>query len=99
MRCLPPEQTGAPIRLLLVPHVERPGELLELDDFALTDGMVARVVGHLDERRILGTAIEVGTPYYQGVTIAALVDGAARPAGRRSCANGPWPCCTATSTR
>jgi predicted phage baseplate assembly protein len=77
VRCLPPDRTGAPIRLLLVPHVERPGELLELDDFALTDGMVARVVGHLDERRILGTAIEVGTPYYQGVTIAALVT--ARP--------------------
>ena len=34
-------------------------------------------MGHLDERRILGTAIEVGTPYYQGVTIAALVT--ARP--------------------
>ena len=41
VRCLPPEQTGEPIRLLLVPHVERPGELLELDDFALTDDMVA----------------------------------------------------------
>jgi hypothetical protein len=60
-----------------VPHVERPGELLELDDFALTDGMIARVTSHLDERRILGTAIEVGTPYYQGVTIAALLT--ARP--------------------
>ena len=32
---------------------------------------------HLDERRILGTAIEIGTPYYQGVTVAALL--AARP--------------------
>jgi predicted phage baseplate assembly protein len=77
VRCLPPEQTGRPIRLLLVPHVNRPGELLQLDDFALTDGMVARVTGHLDERRILGTAIEIGTPYYKGVTIAALVT--ARP--------------------
>jgi predicted phage baseplate assembly protein len=77
VRCLPPEQTGQPIRLLLVPHVERPGELLELDQFALTDDMVTRVTAHLDERRILGTAIEIGTPYYQGVTIAALVT--ARP--------------------
>ena len=77
VRCLPPEQTGRPIRLLLVPHVERPGELLELDDFALGDAMIARVTAHLDERRILGTAIEIGTPYYQGVTIAALL--AARP--------------------
>ena len=28
-------------------------------------------------------------PYYQGVTIAALRHGPARPAGRRSCASGP----------
>ena len=77
VRCLPPERTGLPIRLLVVPHVERPGELLELDDFALTDGMVGRIRDHLDERRILGTAIEVGTPFYQGVTIAALLT--ARP--------------------
>ena len=76
VRCLPPEQTGKPIRLLLVPNVERPGEL-QLDDFALTDDMVRRVGAHLDERRILGTAIEIGTPYYQGVTIAALLT--ARP--------------------
>jgi predicted phage baseplate assembly protein len=77
VRCLPPEITGKPIRLLIVPQIERPGELLELDDFALTDDMITRVGEHLDERRILGTAIEVGTPYYQGVTIAALLT--ARP--------------------
>ncbi|MET0458931.1 MAG: putative baseplate assembly protein [Ilumatobacteraceae bacterium] len=77
VRCLPPEITGKPIRLLIVPQIERPGELLELDDFALTDDMVTRVSDHLDERRILGTAIEIGTPYYQGVTIAALLT--ARP--------------------
>lgn len=77
VRCLPPEQTGKPIRLLIVPHVNRPPELVQLDDFALTDDMIAKVTAHLDERRILGTAIEVGTPYYQGVTIAALIT--ARP--------------------
>ena len=58
-----------------------------------------RVSEHLDERRILGTAIEIGTPFYQGVTVAALLDGPARPARRRSCASGRWPRCTATSTR
>jgi predicted phage baseplate assembly protein len=77
VRCLPPDITGKPIRLLVVPNIERPGELLQLDDFALTDGMVTRISEHLDERRILGTAIEIGTPYYQGVTIAALLT--ARP--------------------
>ncbi len=77
VRCLPPETTGNPIRLLLAPHVERAPETLVLDDFALTSGMVARVSEHLDERRILGTSIEIGTPFYQGVTVAALL--AARP--------------------
>jgi predicted phage baseplate assembly protein len=77
VRCLPPVETGGPIRMLLVPKIERPGIHLRLDDFALPDGMVARVSAHLDERRILGSTIEIGTPFYQGVTIAALL--AARP--------------------
>jgi predicted phage baseplate assembly protein len=77
VRCLPPIETGKPIRLLLVPAIERPGETLQLDDFALSGDMIQRVSAHLEHRRILGTAIEIGTPFYQGVTIAALV--AARP--------------------
>src|SRR4029077_12540015 len=77
VRCLPPAATGQPIRLLLVPHLVRAAETLVLDDFALTDDMVGKVISHLDERRILGTTIEVGTPFYQGVTIAALLT--ARP--------------------
>jgi hypothetical protein len=39
--------------------------------------MVDRVRTYLDSRRILGSTIEIGTPYYQGVTIAALLT--ARP--------------------
>lgn len=77
VRCLPPLESGKPIRLLLVPKVEREPETLNLDDFALPMGMVNRVRAYLDERRILGTTIEIGTPYYQGVTIAALL--AAKP--------------------
>jgi hypothetical protein len=62
-----------------VPAVSRPSIHLQLDDFALPPEMITRVSAHLDERRILGTTIEVGTPYYQGVTIAALLT--PRPAG------------------
>ncbi len=51
--------------------------MLRLDDFALPDDMIERVSGYLDVRRILGTTVEIGTPFYQGVTIAALI--AARP--------------------
>ncbi|MEO6122124.1 MAG: putative baseplate assembly protein, partial [Ilumatobacteraceae bacterium] len=77
VRCLPPLEPGRPIRLLLVPAVTRPPEQLQLDDFALPDDMTNRVRTHLDERRILGTTIEIGTPYYQGVTVATLLT--ARP--------------------
>jgi len=77
VRCLPPLEPGKPIRLLLVPAVTRRPEQLQLDDFALPDDMVRRVSDHLDERRILGTTIEIGTPFYQGVTIATLLT--ARP--------------------
>ncbi len=77
VRCLPPIDTGGPIRMHVVPAVPRPGIHLRLDDFALPEGMVQRITEHLDERRILGTTVEIGTPYYQGVTVAALL--AARP--------------------
>ncbi len=77
VRCLSPLEPGRPIRLLLIPAVSRRPEQIQLDDFALPDDMVARVRDHLDERRILGSTIEIGTPYYQGVTIATLIT--ARP--------------------
>jgi hypothetical protein len=33
------------------------------------------ITSHLDRHRIVGTAIEVGTPYYQGISVVALVHG------------------------
>ncbi|MCU1381230.1 MAG: hypothetical protein JWN29_4213 [Acidimicrobiales bacterium] len=81
-RCLPPERPGGPVRVLVVPYADKPAEELVLDDFALSDELVATVSGHLDERRVVGTSIEIGTPYYQGVTVAALVKTLpGRPAG------------------
>jgi predicted phage baseplate assembly protein len=77
VRCLPPAEAGGPIRLLIVPAIEGPTEQLRLDDFALPDDMIERVSSHLDERRILGSTIEIGTPFYQGVTVAVLLS--ARP--------------------
>ena len=73
VRCLPPVHPGDPIRLLVVPKLEEPPEQLQLDDFALPDSMVSSMSKYLDHRRILGSTVEIGTPYYQGVTIAALV--------------------------
>ena len=72
-RCLPPVEPSGPVRLLVVPHVRRPPEVQELDDFALSPQLVAGITEHLEPRRVLGTTVEVGVPYYQGVTVAALV--------------------------
>ncbi|HSL74027.1 MAG TPA: putative baseplate assembly protein [Ilumatobacteraceae bacterium] len=77
VRCLPPNEAGDPVRLLVVPAIEQPPEMLQLDHFALPDDMIRRIGDYLDDRRVLGSKIEVGTPYYQGVTVAALVS--ARP--------------------
>jgi predicted phage baseplate assembly protein len=73
VRCLPPRDPGGPVRLLVVPAIQEPPETLQLDHFALPDDMIAKIGEHLDDRRILGSRIEIGTPYYQGVTVAALI--------------------------
>jgi predicted phage baseplate assembly protein len=73
VRCLRPTSPLAPVRLLVVPQVRRRPEEQELDDLALSDALVARITEHLEPRRMLGATVEIGTPYYQGVTVAALV--------------------------
>jgi len=70
-RCLPASEPGAPVRVLIVPHCPRPPADQELDDFALPDELVETISRHLDRRRTLGTSVEIGTPYYQGITVAA----------------------------
>jgi predicted phage baseplate assembly protein len=76
VRCLPPPVAGKPVRLLLVPKIDRVGRITrdpDIDEFALGDPMVKRVSEFLDARRVLGTTLEIGTPYYQGVTVAARI--------------------------
>lgn len=81
-RCIPSAAPGGPVRLLVVPKIAKPEGALEIDDFALSDGLVATIAEHLDHRRLVGTRVEVGTPYYQGVTVAALLRSLpGRPAG------------------
>jgi predicted phage baseplate assembly protein len=74
VRCLPPTSPSAPIQLLVVPEIRRRPNDQELDDFALSDPLVACITEHLEPRRMLGATIEIGTPYYQGVTVAALLE-------------------------
>jgi predicted phage baseplate assembly protein len=69
-RCLEPAYPGGPVRLLVVPRVDVAPEALDLDDLAIPDDLLTRVAEFLDERRLLGTTVELGTPFYQGVTVA-----------------------------
>ncbi len=73
VRCLAPQTEHDPVRLLVVPHLRANPELHELDDFVLPDPLVDAITEHLEPRRLLGTTVNLGTPYYQGVTIAALI--------------------------
>ena len=70
-RCLPATEPGAPVRVLLVPQVAKAPSDLVLDDFALPDDLSDAVAAYLDRRRTLGTSVEIGTPFYQGITVAA----------------------------
>ncbi len=81
-RCLPAHRGGGSVRLLVVPQVRGEAIRHQLDDFAIAAPLMRRISDHLDRHRVVGTAIEVSTPFYQGVSVAALVHCApGRPAG------------------
>ena len=77
VRCLPPITSGQPVRLLVVPYTLGPPGTVGLDDLAMPEFMAYRLRVAIDTRRILGATIEIGTPFYQGVSVVALVT--ARP--------------------
>jgi hypothetical protein len=69
------------VRLLVVPQVRADAGRQKLDDFAISAPLMESITSHLDRHRLVGTSIEVGTPYYQGVSVVALAyTGPGRPA-------------------
>jgi len=53
--------------------VEKLPEDHTIDDYSLPDRLFGTIATHLDARRTLGSVVEVTTPYYVGVSVAALV--------------------------
>ena len=81
-RCLPADRGNGSVRLLVVPQVRGDAVRQQLDDFAIAQPLMRRITDHLDAHRVVGTAVEVSTPFYQGVSVAALVHCApGRPSG------------------
>ncbi|GAB2460638.1 baseplate J/gp47 family protein [Jatrophihabitans fulvus] len=72
-RCLPASRDHGSVRMLVVPQVRGDAVRHTIDDFALSAPLLRHIGEHLDEHRLVGTAVEVGTPYYQGVSVVALV--------------------------
>jgi predicted phage baseplate assembly protein len=72
-RCLPAVTGQGPIRMLVVPNVRSHPRDHRLDDFAIPAALMTTVGMHLDAHRVVGTAVEISTPYFQGVSVAALI--------------------------
>ena len=73
-RCLPATHTGsAVVRVLVVPQLRSDPRVHTIDDFALDSELFRAVSTALDARRMVGVPVELGTPYYQGVSVAALI--------------------------
>lgn len=72
-RCQPATQDNGAVQLLVVPRVSGRSAEHKLDDFALKPDLLEVITSQLDKHRLVGTAIEVSTPYYQGVSVAALL--------------------------
>jgi predicted phage baseplate assembly protein len=72
-RCLPASRGNGSVRLLVVPAVRGDATAHVIDDFAIPAPLLRVISEHLDAHRLVGTCIEVSTPYYQGVSAVALV--------------------------
>lgn len=62
------------VRVLVVPQaVPDPGGRLRFEQLVPGDALLRRITRHLDDRRLIGTRLAVGPPFYQGVTVVATV--------------------------
>lgn len=73
VRAIAPERAGEPLRVLVVPTLSKPPEQVDINDYRLPEDMEGRIRRMLDARRLLGAHVQVRSPFFQGVTVAALV--------------------------
>jgi predicted phage baseplate assembly protein len=71
-RALPTTRGNGSVRLLVVPNVRADVSKHDLDSFAISSTLMKQITEHLDDHRLIGSSIEVTTPYYQGVSVVAL---------------------------
>ena len=72
-RCIRPSEPGKPVRLLVIPSVDKRPEAHTIDDYVLLEPLYRTISSYIDERRLLGATVELTTPYFVGVSVAVLV--------------------------
>nr|WP_269328793.1 putative baseplate assembly protein [Kineosporia babensis] len=72
-RCLPASQPDQPAQLMIVPHRPPAGTFRSIDDFALEEGLLTQLTDAVEAQRVIGTSIELTTPYYIGVALECTI--------------------------
>ena len=81
-RCRSAKRGNGTVQLLVVPQARGDVSGHKIDDYAISQPLMEEITEHLDDHRVIGTAVEVTTPFYQGVSVVARVFGApGRPPG------------------
>jgi predicted phage baseplate assembly protein len=66
--CIPPED-GGPVRLHLLPRVDPPDRKLSYEELVPTEELYAEVGEYLDERRLIGTTVELAPMKLRGMSV------------------------------
>lgn len=71
------DEAPSAVQVLVVPSVDVAPKDLRLDDLRLSDELVETIREFLDDRRTLGTWVDIRAPRYVGASVAARIDPAA----------------------
>ncbi len=66
--CVPP-QNGGPVRVHLLPRVDPPDRKLTNDELVPTEELFAEVGAYVDERRLIGTTVELAPMKLRGMSV------------------------------
>ena len=81
--CVEPPDTVGVARLHLVPRIEPADRLLTLDELTPDEELFGQVAAYLDQRRLIGTRVELLPARYRGVSVVVNLQAGLRAAPRR----------------
>jgi predicted phage baseplate assembly protein len=77
IRCVPVEEAGTAVRVLVVPAVGDTADL-QFAELKPSSELLTRIAAHLSGRRCVGARVAVEPPFYQGVTVVAQLEAKTR---------------------